>query len=202
MARCENCGKNLTFALLRAQVPDDSGKMHNLCLDCHRKLLGNNGGAGKAFKYDNNSKKIVVVDIGEVEVRKKCNICGHIFCYVPMDEIQNKREVHRELNRSILSGISGLASAGSVRGAIDRQSSSNSLNNALNQIIDYNQCPKCGSRNLQILSKEAYKKEQLTNIQNTDIQFVDELKKYKELLDSGVITEEEFNAKKKQLLGL
>lgn len=30
----------------------------------------------------------------------------------------------------------------------------------------------------------------------------DELKKYKELLDSGVITEEEFNAKKKQLLGL
>lgn len=30
----------------------------------------------------------------------------------------------------------------------------------------------------------------------------DELKKYKELLDSGIITEEEFNAKKKQLLGL
>lgn len=30
----------------------------------------------------------------------------------------------------------------------------------------------------------------------------DELKKYKELLDSGVITQEEFNAKKKQLLGL
>ena len=30
----------------------------------------------------------------------------------------------------------------------------------------------------------------------------DELKKYKELLDSGIITQEEFNAKKKQLLGL
>lgn len=30
----------------------------------------------------------------------------------------------------------------------------------------------------------------------------DELKKYKELLDSGVITQEEFEAKKKQLLGL
>lgn len=30
----------------------------------------------------------------------------------------------------------------------------------------------------------------------------DELKKYKDLLDSGIITEEEFNAKKKQLLGL
>lgn len=30
----------------------------------------------------------------------------------------------------------------------------------------------------------------------------DEIKKYKELLDSGVITEDEFNQKKKQLLGL
>lgn len=30
----------------------------------------------------------------------------------------------------------------------------------------------------------------------------DELKKFKELLDAGIITQEEFNAKKKQLLGL
>lgn len=30
----------------------------------------------------------------------------------------------------------------------------------------------------------------------------DEIKKYKELYDSGTITEEEFNAKKKQILGL
>lgn len=30
----------------------------------------------------------------------------------------------------------------------------------------------------------------------------DEIKKYKELYDSGAITEEEFNAKKKQILGL
>ncbi len=30
----------------------------------------------------------------------------------------------------------------------------------------------------------------------------DELKKFKELLDAGVITQEEFDAKKKQLLGL
>jgi len=30
----------------------------------------------------------------------------------------------------------------------------------------------------------------------------DELRKFKELLDMGVITQEEFDAKKKQLLGL
>lgn len=39
-----------------------------------------------------------------------------------------------------------------------------------------------------------------TVVQNTSN--ADELKKYKDLLDSGVITQEEFDAKKKQLLGL
>lgn len=37
---------------------------------------------------------------------------------------------------------------------------------------------------------------------NTPASDADELKKYKELLDSGVISQEEFDAKKKQLLGL
>ncbi|MBQ4128559.1 MAG: SHOCT domain-containing protein [Ruminococcus sp.] len=39
-----------------------------------------------------------------------------------------------------------------------------------------------------------------TIVQNSDE--ADKLKKYKELLDTGVITQEEFDAKKKQLLGL
>lgn len=38
--------------------------------------------------------------------------------------------------------------------------------------------------------------------ENSTIGAADELKKYKELLDSGILTQEEFNAKKKQLLGL
>ena len=37
---------------------------------------------------------------------------------------------------------------------------------------------------------------------NTELSNADELKKYKELFDSGVITQEEFDAKKNQLLGL
>lgn len=40
-----------------------------------------------------------------------------------------------------------------------------------------------------------------SNEQN-NISHADELKKYKALLDSGIITQEEFNAKKKQILGL
>ena len=44
-----------------------------------------------------------------------------------------------------------------------------------------------------------------TSVSQTIIQeksSADELKKYKELLDMGIITQEEFDAKKKQLLGL
>lgn len=39
-------------------------------------------------------------------------------------------------------------------------------------------------------------------VQTAETNTADELKKYKDLLDSGVITQAEFDAKKKQLLGL
>ena len=38
------------------------------------------------------------------------------------------------------------------------------------------------------------------NLNTTDV--TDQLKKYKELMDNGVLTQEEFESKKKQLLGL
>lgn len=50
-------------------------------------------------------------------------------------------------------------------------------------------------------TKEVKASAPVTNI--TQVQSsADELKKFKELLDSGIITQEEFDAKKKQLLGL
>ena len=48
----------------------------------------------------------------------------------------------------------------------------------------------------------AFKKEKVVIKNNQLTTSADELKKYKDLLDSGVITQEEFDAKKKQLLGL
>ena len=46
-------------------------------------------------------------------------------------------------------------------------------------------------------------REKSTNIKQISTQDpVEELKTYKELLDEGVITEKEFEAKKKQLLGI
>ena len=41
-----------------------------------------------------------------------------------------------------------------------------------------------------------------SNVTTSSMSNADELKKFKELLDMGAITQEEFDAKKKQLLGL
>ena len=53
-----------------------------------------------------------------------------------------------------------------------------------------------------LLERQENKKTDSTIVQEIAQSSADELKKFKELLDSGVITQEEFDAKKKQLLGL
>ena len=53
-----------------------------------------------------------------------------------------------------------------------------------------------------LIERQSEKK--TATIQTTELKTnsADELKKFKELLDNSVITQEEFEAKKKQLLGL
>ena len=53
-----------------------------------------------------------------------------------------------------------------------------------------------------ISSKKSISKEKKVNKTPKTTDATDELKKFKELLDLGAITEEEFNSKKKELLGL
>ena len=54
-------------------------------------------------------------------------------------------------------------------------------------------------KNISAATESSVAKEAVVSCKEPNI---DDLKKYKELLDSGVITQEEFDAKKKQLLGL
>ena len=74
--------------------------------------------------------------------------------------------------------------------------STNRANNLLSEIKDFSKCPKCNSSDIITLSDNEYQQEKNKNSS------VEELKQYKELLDNGVITQEEFEAKKKQLLGI
>lgn len=71
--------------------------------------------------------------------------------------------------------------------ALKNESGARLLNEFINAVYD---CKKAKSE-----------VKQQTNIIN-QVSAADELKKFKELLDLGIITQEEFDAKKKQLLGL
>ncbi len=54
-----------------------------------------------------------------------------------------------------------------------------------------------------ILLEQIQKAKSTNNLSNNNFQSgADEILKYKSLLDSGIITQDEFNAKKKQILGL
>ena len=134
----------------------------------------------------------------DTETRVKCNVCGHIYCYTAADVERNRQNAQK----AIRSAVSGMASAigGTTMGATLHNESAQ---NSLNRIVDYSRCPKCNSTDIRKLSKEDFEQEQKNaSAGSAAVSAADELKKFKELLDMGVITQEEFDAKKKQLLGL
>lgn len=136
-------------------------------------------------------------EIEEKGFRKRCKICGKIICYTLEDLERNKRLA----KDAMWSGIGGIATALSghyAASAVQTQTG----NDELSRIIDYDKCPACGSRELVDLTDEELAR---INAQQNGVSVAssaDELKKFKELLDMGIITQEEFEAKKKQLLGL
>lgn len=196
MPRCEVCGKSVFFEFIRYYVPDEKGNRHFICNTCNQKFDAQVNGdfSQKMLKYDSKARKIIVVDKEDGEIRKKCNVCNHIFCYTNVDVAMNKEKA-KNAKISAVAGLGGILGGDNTTGAVYNSNAQNSLN----QIIDYNKCPKCGSIDLRTLSKEEY---QLEIKNNSPTSPVDELKKYKKLLDEGIITQEEFERKKKQLLEL
>ena len=133
------------------------------------------------------------------EIRKRCNVCGHIFCYSQADIAKNKSNA-RQATVSSIGGIAGALGGAYAASAVNTGNAQNSLN----KIVDFNRRPQCNSTNLSVISDEVFEKmkEQNSQPQQSTVSAADELKKFKELLDMGAITQEEFDAKKKELLGL
>ena len=161
------------------------------------------GRHGYSATIKNYSGEYTISDVAEVdkltntERRMYCNACGKIFCYNLKDIEKNKQYVN-SAKWSAIGGIAGALSGNYAAGTVSNQTARQELN----AIVDYSKCPHCGSRDLVDITDD---NTDLTNNQNnvqTQISPADELKKFKDLLDSGVITQEEFDAKKKQLLGL
>lgn len=190
--KCCFCGKEVTF-LFSYQLKV-KGQKYYICPDCRTKYRHREAN----FFPDGTAK---VIEIEDSEIRKKCNVCGHLYCYSLYDLERNKEKARS----AMLSSVASIA--GTVGGAYTASAVNNgNAENALNGIVDYNRCPHCGSMDVRTLSKEEWATEQAKTAQGSTtapaVSAADELKKFRELLDSGVITQEEFDAKKKQLLGL
>ena len=186
---CAICGKEVGLnRFLMGKTLD--GKSIWKCPECAKK--------GGFVEIDYATGKATLKTEQETEVRVKCNVCGHLYCYTAADIERNRQNA----NRAKMKAVSAMANAvgGTTIGArLDNDSAQNSLD----KIVDYSRCPKCNSTDVRVLNKEEYEKEQKAiSAGKPSVSSADELKKFKELLDSGVITQEEFDAKKKQLLGL
>ncbi|MBR0536250.1 MAG: SHOCT domain-containing protein [Clostridia bacterium] len=130
------------------------------------------------------------------EHRMRCNVCGHIFCYTDADVKKNK-------SNSNMAALNAVGSLASVFGGtiFHTQHLQGQANHYADKIVDYSRCPSCHSNNItEIKEGEVSQKTPTAPVQT--VSAADELKKLKELLDMDIITQEEFDAKKKQLLGL
>ena len=128
-----------------------------------------------------------------------CNVCGKVFCY--SDEDLRKNEVNNQWAK-ISSNQAVSEALGGTR--IMSHLKANESEAYKSKIVDYSKCPECTSTDIREVSEEEW--QNLASKPQTApaaaASAADELKKFKELLDMGVISQEEFDEKKKQLLGL
>ena len=131
---------------------------------------------------------------GSREHRMRCNVCGKVFCYTDSDIRANQSHAKWATAHAVSSMLGT---------KLDYYGQTKQMQNEVDKIIDYSKCPACNSKDLTELSEKEWEIELQTSKNQSETSIiVDDIKKFKELLDSGVITQEEFDAKKKQLLGL
>jgi len=203
VVNCSMCGRKIGMKEKRMHfnTPDvPKGMTLWICEECsHIK--------GKAIILPDGRVKIrrpdgVVVDTPmSKEHKMRCNNCGHTYCFTMKDIEENIKNAKKAALSSVTS-IAGTMSGHYATAAVSQQNAENQLN----QIVDYEICPKCHSRDIIELSDEEIEAEKSCQGQKNNpasgLSSADEIKKFKELLDAGVITENEFNTKKKELLGL
>lgn len=127
------------------------------------------------------------------EYRIRCNVCGNIYCFTNNDLKKNAASA-KSAALSSVGTLAGALSGNWLAGAVNNQNA----NNEMSKIRDYSRCPKCNSTDVVPISDD----ENISQESSNNASAADELKKYKELLDMGAISQEEFDEKKKQLLNL
>ena len=88
-----------------------------------------------------------------MEYRKRCNVCGHVFCFTDEDIKKNN-------TNTLLSGLSAL---GTIAGAVSGNMMAARINqadriNAEGKIIDFSHCPHCNSQDITDISDAEWEK--------------------------------------------
>lgn len=133
----------------------------------------------------------------------RCNICGKIFIYTLAEDLRVRDEMLAAQKKSLNASMNTLFLS-QMLGNIQEGQAAAAEQAAKDKAFDLRRCPNCKSNDVTEISKE----EAIAAAQAAAapaapaVSAMDELKKLKELLDLGIVTQEEFDAKKKQLLGL
>jgi len=200
---CGVCGGTIRGQYLKINDQGGKGKLlYNICLDCNQKFRMITQDKLPYPIDPQETKQIIESGLnpaGVVEKRMLCNVCGEVFCYSDKDLSRNREllnEAYKARKMAVMEALGGTRLASNQN--TDR------ADNIESQIVDYSKCPKCNSTDIVEISADEFKllKEKQNNAGNVTTSAADEIKKFKELLDMGIITQEEFDAKKKQLLGL
>ena len=179
-----------------------SGQFHVYFKDKQLKVLPypieQDRAARQAADYINHRIKSKKVRVNGQFVRH-CKSCNKVFFF-------NDDDIKRNKGKQLLAAggaLSGLAHLGSFRSEMNIMMA----NGRLDSVVDFEKCPYCQSRDIEVFDENDFNRyqQQMDTSQKDKSDTkdpIDEVKRYKELLDQGIITPEEFETKKKQLLGL
>ena len=136
---------------------------------------------------------------GKNEHRMRCNVCGRVFCY-------NDEDISKNLKNAGVGALSALGGLASIFGGgtiFHTHHLQGQADRYTDKIVDFSRCPSCNSTDIsEIQGEEAKQSGQSNTVTTSAASSAEEIKKFSELLEMGIITQEEFDAKKKQLLGL
>lgn len=128
------------------------------------------------------------------EFRCLCKVCRHVYCFTTADLRKNAKLLAQAKSDRNLA-VMQMAFTSQIQG----QMTSADARRAKNQVVDYSRCPKCGSTDVELLPEGA--EIPAAPAAASSATAADELMKFKQLLDMGAITQQEYDQKKKELLG-
>ena len=154
--------------------------------------------AQEAADFINNRTKSKKLRVNGQYIRH-CKSCDKVYFF-------NDDDIKRNKGNQLMAAGNALSSLGRL-GSIKGNQHLAIANSRLDAIVDFEKCPYCKSRDTEVFNEEDYNRHQRqinaqksSRLQPQDP--IEEVKRYKELLDQGIITQEEFETKKKKLLEL